>query len=350
MLNDTCIEMEALMALPPNVPLMPGDRERLELHLAECAGCFASAAELTPQRSAEPAKPSSRAWIGAAVLVAAAAAVLFAMLARDDHYMEHEDRIYVRGPEPQHTPPPAAVPGSVTIPIKYGKTLKLYAVLEAIPAVPHCGTLMFVVTAKYRVLRVLSGHYPHGTLYVNHVCPELARPALRAGHTYTLTVERKRPKLVTSNPLDRFADKQLPRYWAHKVAGPPMPHVGPVPARTTYLTIVGRAVQTTQAGPDCGVLAMAQRVRYRVLRVIKGRYNRKHVDVTVPCARVPVGSIDRLELGPEPKGNNNGFSWTILGKLSGPARPSYWLRKRSPRRPPSPQAGHRQGRRHPGSN
>ena len=42
---------------------------------------------------------------------------------------------------------------------------------------------------------------------------------------------------------------------------------------------IGRAVEATPAGPHCGVLAVAQKVRYGVLKVLKGKYHQKLIDV-----------------------------------------------------------------------
>jgi len=87
------------------------------------------------------------------------------------------------------------------------------------------------------------------------------------------------------------------------------------------LIVIGKAVATTQATPDCGVFAFAQKARFRVIRVLRGVYKRKFVDVTLPCRNVRVGLRTTLYLGNTPK---HRFTWSILGKLPKPARPAFW--------------------------
>ncbi len=333
--TDTCMEMEALMTLPTDVQLTGDDRERLDAHLAECAGCFASAAEVravgaatAPSLSASP----RRWWIAAASLVAAAALVSIIVLQRPSggQHMEHAHHNYT---PPVNKLTRSGGPGVVNVPIKYGKQLQVVAVLESLPKGFDCGYMMFIGTARYRVTRVVSGHYPHKTLYVHHICPELSSPPLKAGRIYSLSVDRSRPRAASKvQPLDTFADKLLPRYWHRSLTRVQPGAEGAVTKRvqlkpTSRVTIMGRAVEVTPPGPACGVLAVAQRARYRVVRVLKGRYPHKYVDVILPCSNVSSGSYDRLELGPRPKQK---FSWSITGDLSKPAAPvTYWMTRRS---------------------
>jgi hypothetical protein len=99
---------------------------------------------------------------------------------------------------------------------------------------------------------------------------------------------------------------------------------------TSTLTFVGEVVETTAPGPLCGILAVAQRARYRVRKVLAGGYSLPLIDVTLPCETTTVGTVERVVVGPTPEAD---FSWTIIGALSKPSQPSFWSRRRRPIQP-----------------
>ena len=102
------------------------------------------------------------------------------------------------------------------------------------------------------------------------------------------------------------------------IAGKKKPPARPMPS----LVIEGRAIATTEPTPHCGIIAFAQKVRYEVLKVVKGKYTHAKVDVTHPCENVAVGTRRTLTLGPKP---NVGFNYSVIGKLQPPHPPHYWL-------------------------
>lgn len=46
--------------------------------------------------------------------------------------------------------------------------------VDTIQLPPYCGSLIFDMTLKYKVIKVISGDYIESTILINHICPREA--------------------------------------------------------------------------------------------------------------------------------------------------------------------------------